>query len=69
MAEPEVEIDPTGDEEMAEVEVVEEEGADEANPSGLEDIEPAVAERVNTTRSQRSRDALTRLPFTFRLRS
>lgn len=47
MADPEVSVDPMGDEEMAEVEVIEAEAAgDDANPSGLEDIEPTVAERT-----------------------
>ena len=47
MADPEVSVDPMGDEEMAEVEVIEAETAgDDANPSGLEDIEPTIAERT-----------------------
>ncbi|KAK5167206.1 uncharacterized protein LTR77_007937 [Saxophila tyrrhenica] len=49
MAAPEVTIDPTADEEMAEAEVVEagdEGAADDANPTGLEGIEPTVAERT-----------------------
>ena len=47
MAEPEVVIeDPTaGDEDMAEVDV-EENGADDNEPTGLEDIEPTIPERT-----------------------
>lgn len=47
MADPEVTIDPTGDDEMAEVDTAEEEGAGEdVEPSGLEDIEPTLPERT-----------------------
>ena len=42
MADPEVTLDPVADEEMAEVEVVDPEGAGDADPSGLEDIEPTI---------------------------
>lgn len=56
MAEPEAFIEEGGDEEMGEAEVVEEVEVDpeDGEPTGLEDVEPTVSERVTFLESART---------------